>query len=176
MLFNAVKSGDIDLYLDYTGTIYGDTLGYPPNSDMEEVYQISKNDLKKQFDLDVLRQFNFNNTYILAVRPDTAQEYNLSTVSDLAQVAGGLTIGSSLEFLNREDGIIGLSKHYDFDFGDQVGIDGANKYIAIDNGETDVTDAFSTDGLLQKFGLVQLEDDKNFFPPYFAVPILKVDC
>ena len=173
VLFNAVKSGDIDLYLDYTGTIYGDTLGYPPNSDMEEVYQISKNDLKKQFDLDVLRQFNFNNTYILAVRPDTAQEYNLSTVSDLAQVAGGLTIGSSLEFLNREDGIIGLSKHYDFDFGDQVGIDGANKYIAIDNGETDVTDAFSTDGLLQKFGLVQLEDDKNFFPPYFAVPILK---
>ena len=173
VLFNAVKSGDIDLYLDYTGTIYGDTLGYPPSSDMEEVYQISKNDLKKQFDLDVLRQFNFNNTYILAVRPDTAQEYNLSTVSDLAQVAGGLTIGSSLEFLNREDGIIGLSKHYDFDFGDQVGIDGANKYIAIDNGETDVTDAFSTDGLLQKFGLVQLEDDKNFFPPYFAVPILK---
>jgi len=54
-----------------------------------------------------------------------------------------------------------------------VGINGANKYLAIDNGETDITDAFSTDGLLKKFGLVMLEDDLNFFPPYYAVPILR---
>ena len=173
VVFNAVKSADVDLYLDYSGTIYGDTLGYPPNSDMEEVYNISKADLKEQFDIDILRQFNFNNTYILAVRPDTAEEYNLSTISDLAQVADELTIGSSLEFLNREDGIIGLTDHYGFSFGNEVGINGANKYLAIDNNETDVTDAFATDGLLQKFGLVQLEDDKSFFPPYYAVPVLR---
>ncbi|HHX56145.1 MAG TPA: ABC transporter permease, partial [Clostridiales bacterium] len=173
VVFNAVKSADVDLYLDYSGTIYGDTLGYPPNSDMKEVYNISKVDLKEQFDIDVLTQFNFNNTYILAVRPDTAEEYNLSTISDLAQVADELTIGSSLEFLNREDGIIGLTDHYGFSFGNEVGINGANKYLAIDNNETDVTDAFATDGLLQKFGLVQLEDDKSFFPPYYAVPVLR---
>lgn len=173
VVFNAIKSGDVDMYLEYTGTIYGDTLGYPPNSDMNQVYNISKTDLKEQFDIDLLNQFGFNNTYILAVRPDTANQYNLKTVSDLANVADKLTIGSSLEFLNRDDGIIGLVEHYGFSFGNEVGINGANKYIAIDNGETDVTDAFATDGLMKKFDLVQLEDDKNFFPPYYAVPLLK---
>lgn len=173
VLFNAAKTGDVDLYLDYTGTIYGDTLGYSPNSDMDEVYNISKNALKEQYDIDLLKQFGFNNTYILAVRPDTADQYNLSTVSDLARVADRLTIGSSLEFLNREDGIIGLVDHYGFSFGSEIGINGANKYLAIDNGETDVTDAFATDGLLRKYELVELEDDKNFFPPYYAIPLLR---
>ena len=173
VLFNATRNGDVDLYLEYTGTIYGDTLGYSPNSDMNEVYNISKNDLKEQFDIDLLKQFKFNNTYILAVRPDTAKQYNLSTISDLARVADKLTIGSSLEFLNREDGIIGLVNHYGFTFGNEVGINGANKYLAIDNGETDVTDAFATDGLLRKYELIELVDDKNFFPPYYAVPLLR---
>jgi len=173
VLFNAVKTGDVDLYLDYTGTIYGDTFGYPPNSDMVEVYNICKKELKEKYDIDLLKQFNFNNTYILAVRPDTAEQYNLTTISDLAKVADKLTIGSSLEFLNREDGIIGLKRHYDFSFGKEVGISGTNKYLAIINKETDVTDAFATDGLLKKFKLVQLEDDKNFFPPYYAVPVLR---
>lgn len=171
--FNALKSGDIDLYLEYTGTIYGDTLGYAPNSDMVEVYDISKNDLKELFDIDALTQFNYNNTYVLSVKPETAAQYNLTNISDLRDVADELTIGSSLEFLNREDGILGIEKHYGFTFGNQIGINGANKYLAIDNGETDITDAFSTDGLLKKFGLVMLDDDLNFFPPYYAVPILR---
>lgn len=171
--FNALKSGDIDLYLDYTGTIYGDTLGYSPNSDMVEVYETSKNDLKELYDIDMLKQFDFNNTYVLSVKPETAEKYDLETISDLRNVADELTIGATLEFLNREDGIIGLEKHYGFTFGNQIGINGANKYLAIDNGETDITDAFSTDGLLKKFNLVMLDDDKNFFPPYYAVRILR---
>lgn len=171
--FNALKSENIDLYLEYTGTIYGDTLGYSPNSDMVEVYETSKNDLKELFDIDALTQFNYNNTYVLSVKPETAERYNLAKISDLKNVADELTIGSTLEFLNREDGIIGLQKHYGFTFGNQIGINGANKYLAIDSGETDITDAFSTDGLLKKFGLVMLDDDMNFFPPYYAVPILR---
>ncbi len=173
VLFNALKSNNIDLYVDYTGTLYGDTLGFPPNRDMEEVYDTSKYELKEQFDLDVLEQFNFDNTYVMAVRRETAENYNLSTISDLSLVADELILGSTLEFLNREDGILGLVDHYNISFKDQVGINGANKYLAIDNGETDVTDAFSTDSLIQKFDLVQLEDDKDFFPPYYAVPILR---
>jgi len=171
--FNALKSGNIDLYLEYTGTIYGDTLGYSPNSDMVEVYETSKNDLKELFDIDALTQFNYNNTYVLSVKPETASKYNLTNISDLKNVADELTIGSSLEFLNREDGILGIEKHYGFTFGNQIGINGANKYLAIDSGETDITDAFSTDGLLKKFGLVMLDDDLSFFPPYYAVPILR---
>lgn len=171
--FNALKNGNIDLYLEYTGTIYGDTLGYSPNSDVEEVYNVSKADLKKKFDIDALEQFNFNNTYVLAVRKETQEKYNLTKVSDLASVDDKLTIGSTLEFLNREDGILGLQDHYGIFFENQVGINGANKYLAIDNKETDITDAFSTDGLLKKFDLALLEDDLNFFPPYYAVPILR---
>jgi osmoprotectant transport system permease protein len=140
---------------------------------MVEVYETSKNDLKELYDIDMLKQFNFNNTYVLSVKPETAEKYNLETISDLRNVADELTIGATLEFLNREDGIIGLEKHYGFTFGNQIGINGANKYLAIDNGETDITDAFSTDGLLKKFNLVMLDDDKNFFPPYYAVPILR---
>lgn len=171
--FNALRTGDIDLYLEYTGTIYGDTLGYPPNSDMIEVYETSKRDLKELYDIDMLKQFRFNNTFVLAVTQETAERYNLSKISDLKRVADQLTIGSGLEFLNREDGIIGLERHYGFSFGNEIGINGTNKYLAISNGETDVTDAFSTDGLLKKYNLVLLEDDLNFFPPYYAVPLLR---
>lgn len=171
--FNALRNANIDLYLEYTGTIYGDTLGYSPNSDMVEVYDTSKADLKELYDIDALKQFSFNNTYVLSVTEETAEEYNLEKISDLAPVAGDLKIGAVLEFLNREDGIVGLKRHYGFSFGEEIGINGANRYLALTNGETDVTDAFSTDGLLKKFNLVMLEDDQNFFPPYFAVPILR---
>lgn len=171
--FGAIKTGDIDLYLEYTGTIYGDTLGYAPNSDMQEVYDTAKKDLKEKFDVDILKQFQFNNTYVLSVTKETAEQYGLETISDLSSVSDAFAIGSTLEFLNREDGILGLKEHYGITFGKEIGINGANKYRAIDSGETDITDAFSTDGLLKKFDLVMLEDDKNFFPPYYAVPVAR---
>ncbi len=173
--FNALKSGDIDMYLEYTGNAYGTTLNYPfiTDMDMNKVYNTVKKDFKEKYDIDVLKQMNFNNTYILAVTQETAQKYNLKTISDLTQIADQFTIGSSLEFLNREDGILGLTKHYGLKFQNETGINGSNKYIALTNGKTDVTDAFSTDGLLKKFNLVLLEDDKNFFPPYYAIPIVR---
>ncbi len=171
--FAALKSGDIDMYIDYSGTAYGDTLNYPPITDMNEVYNTVKSDFKEQFNIDVLKQMGFNNTYVLAVTKETADQYNLKTISDLAKVASKLTSGSTLEFLNREDGIPGLTKHYNFDFKDQIGLDGSPRYLALVNKETDVVDAFSTDGLLKKFELVTLKDDKNFFPPYYAVPLVR---
>ena len=170
--FNAINKDEIDIYLDYTGTIYGDTLSYPPNSDMDEVYNTVKNELKERYGIDVLKQLGFNNTYALAVTQETAEKYNLATISDLTKVAKELRLGASLEFLNRDDGLIGLEKMYNIEFGEEVGLNGANKYLAIANGETDVIDAFGTDGLLKKYDLVALEDDKNFFPPYYAVPLV----
>ena len=133
---------------------------------MEEVYNTVKKELKEMYDIESLEQMNFNNTYVLAVRQETADQYKLETVSDLAAVGSELTIGASLEFLNREDGVKGLVKHYGFDFGEEVGINGSNKYVALTNGDTDVTDAFATDGLLKKFDLVTLKDYKGFFPPF----------
>lgn len=170
--FSALNNNEIDIYLDYTGTIYGDTLGYPPNSDMNEVYNTAKNELKERNGIDILKQLGFNNTYVLAVSKETAEKYDLASISDLSKVANELRLGASLEFINREDGLIGLEKMYKIEFGKEVGLNGANKYIAIANDETDVIDAFSTDGLLKKYDLVALEDDKHFFPPYYAVPLI----
>lgn len=171
--FSALKSGDIDLYVEYSGTAYVDTLDYPPISDMQKVYDTSKKEFKDKFNIEVLKQMNFNNTYAMAVRKETAQKYNLKSVSDLGKVANKLKAGTTLEFLNREDGLLGLKKLYRFEFKDEIGLDGAPRYIALDNEEVDVVDAFSTDGLLKKFGLVVLEDDKSFFPPYYPMPIMR---
>lgn len=171
--FSALKSGDIDMYVDYSGTAYGDTLNYPPITDMEEVYKTVKSDMKEQFDIEVLGQMGFNNTYVLAVTKETAEKYGLTTISDLAVAGSELKAGTTLEFLNREDGLLGITRHYGFDFRDTTGLDGSPRYVALMNGETDVVDAFSTDGLLKKFELVTLEDDKNFFPPYYAIPMIR---
>lgn len=171
--FSALKSGDIDVYIDYSGTAYGDTLNYPPNSDMEEVYETVKSDFKEQFNIEVLKQMGFNNTYVLAVTEETANKYQLETISDLTKVAPGLIAGTTFEFLNREDGLPGLMKYYDFQFKETTGLDGSPRYLALNNNETDVVDAFATDGLLKKFQLVTLEDDKKFFPPYYAIPLVR---
>ncbi len=173
--FNALDNDEIDVYLDYTGTIYGDTLGYPPISDMNEVYNTSKNDLKDKHGIDVLKQMAFNNTYGIGVSKEVAEKYNLKTISDLAKVSEELTFGLSLEFLNREDGIIGLKRLYNFEIDDVMGLNGANKYLAVANGETDVLDVFGTDGLIGLYDIVVLEDDKQFFPPYYAVPLVRED-
>ncbi|WP_455716978.1 ABC transporter permease/substrate-binding protein [Anaerosporobacter sp.] len=171
--FSALTSGNIDLYFEYTGTAYGDTLKYPPITDMEEVYKTVKEDFKGKYNIDVLKQMGFNNTYVLAVKEETAQKYKLKTISDLKNVASNLTVGTTFEFLNRGDGLPGLTKHYGFEFKDTVGLDGAARYIALINNETDVVDAYSTDALLKKFELVTLEDDEEFFPPYYAIPVVR---
>lgn len=171
--FSALKSGDIDLYIEYSGTVYGDTLQYPASNDMDEVYRTIKSDLKEQFDIDVLKQMGFNNTYALAVKPETAEQYQLKKISDLTKVAKELRFGSTLEFLNRSDGFEGLAQLYGIFFKSQIGIDGSSRYVALMNDETEVMDVFATDGLIKKFGLVVLEDDKQYFPPYYAVPLVR---
>lgn len=170
--FNALRNHDIDLYFDYSGTAYGDTLGYPPNPDMESVYQTVKEDFKEKYDIDVLKQMGFNNTYVLAVREDTAEKYSLKTISDLTRVGDQLKVGTTLEFLNRMDGLPGLTEKYNLSFQDTTGLDGSARYQALMNDNTQVVDAFATDGLLKKFQLVTLEDDKKFFPPYYAIPLI----
>lgn len=173
--FSALKSNQVDMYVEYTGTAYGDTLKYPPISDVEEVYQTVKKDFKEQFNIEVLKQMSFNNTYTLAVKPELAQQYNLKTFSDLAKISPNLVSGTTLEFLNRADGMPGLMETYNMKFRNTIGIDSSPRYIALENGEVDVIDAFATDGLLKKYELVVLEDDQHFFPPYYAVPIVRAE-
>lgn len=175
VVFSALTNDNIDLYIDYAGTDYTDILKHKPISDVDKVYKTIKKEMKEKYDIEVLNQMAFNNTYALAVTKETAQKYNLATISDLTRVSNDLIIAPTLEFINREDGLAGLEKEYGLSFKDTIGIDGSPRYTALQNNNAQVIDAFTTDGLLKKFNLVVLEDDKNFFPPYYAIPLVRSD-
>lgn len=175
VVFSALTNDNIDLYIDYAGTDYTDILNHKPISDVDKVYKTIKKEMKQKYNIEVLDQMAFNNTYALAVTKETAEQYNLKTISDLTRVSNELTIAPTLEFINREDGLPGLKKAYGLEFKDTIGIDGSPRYTALQNNNAQVIDAFTTDGLLRKFNLVVLEDDKNFFPPYNAIPLVRGD-
>ncbi|MCF0146898.1 MAG: ABC transporter permease, partial [Clostridium sp.] len=171
--FNALKSGAIDVYVDYLGTGYVNILGINDgNSDKEQVYNTVSERFKSDYGIEVLNPMGFNNTYAMGVTKETAEKYNLKTISDLAKVANQLILGPSIEFINREDGLIGLEKAYNMKFKDVKPIEAGLRYTALVNGSTNVTEAYTTDGLIEKFNLVMLEDDKNFIPPYDAVTLV----
>lgn len=171
--FEALKSGDIDLYPEYSGTAYAAFLNESGLKDPDKVHKLVKDRLKAENNLDYLNPLGYNNTYTLAVRVETAEKYNLKTYSDIAKVSSELVIGATMEFLEREDGMLGLKNTYSgMEFKEEKGLDGGLRYTAIKDGKTDVADAFSTDGKLIAYNLVILEDDKNFFPPYYVAPLL----
>lgn len=172
IVLDAMKTGDVDMYVDYTGTIYGSVLGLEPNSNVDEVYTTVKQEMKKQYDLTVLEPLGFNNTYTLAMDKETANKYNIETISDLCRVSNQLTFSPTLTFVERRDCLVGLQETYPLQFKEIVPIDGSPRYTALINDECDLVDAYSTDGLLKKFDLKVLTDDKNFFLPYHAIPVI----
>lgn len=171
--FEAIKSGDIDLYIDYTGTAFVSMLGNEPVSDREYVYEQVKAQLKEQFDIEVFQELGFNNTYVLAMMPDVMQERGIQSISDLTKCDEELMFSPTPEFSNREDGWLGLEKEYGLQFREIRVLDGGMRYSAITNYETDIITAFSTDGLLEAHNLATLEDDQNFFVPYYAIPLVR---
>ncbi len=100
-----------------------------------------------------LNPLGFNNTYVIAVKQDLAKKNNLNTISDLAKISPTLNAGFTMEFANRIDGYPGLQKIYNLNFKSVKGIDGGLRYTALEKDETQVLDAFATDGLLKKFDL-----------------------
>ena len=175
VVFSAMKSKDVDLYVEYTGTCLVNILKKPTMTDPSKVYDVSKKDFAAKYNIDILNPLGFNNTYVIAVKKDFAKKNNLETISDLAKISSGVTAGVTMDFANRPDGYLGLKKAYGLNFKSLKGVDGGLRYIALESGETQVLDAFSTDGLIKKFDLKLLKDDKNFFPPYYAVPIVNAD-
>ncbi len=174
LCFNAVDKGEVDMYIEYTGTLYGAILGEDEILTPEDTYNYVKTQIDEQYDITVLDSLGFNNTYVLSVTRETADELGLTTVTDLIPYSNDLLIGCDLEFSNRADGLPGLVETYEgLEFKDIKGMDQGLTYKAVANGDVDVNVSFSTDGRIAKFDLVNLVDDKNFFPPYYAVPIMK---
>jgi osmoprotectant transport system substrate-binding protein len=171
--FNAVKNGSADMYVEYTGTGLVNIMGQEAVSDPQKVYDTVKTEFSHKYHLEWLEPIGFNNTYALAVSQETAQKYNLKTISDLKQHAGKLTFGTEQEFLERSDGLKGLQKTYKLTFKETKAMNPGLKYKALSEGAVDIIDAFSTDGQLVKHNLVLLDDDKRFFPPYYAAPLVR---
>jgi glycine betaine/choline ABC-type transport system substrate-binding protein/ABC-type proline/glycine betaine transport system permease subunit len=170
--FNALKAGELDMYVEYTGTGLVNIMNQQSVSDPDEAYNIVSDYFNKNYGITWLKPLGFNNTYTLAIRQDTAEKYNLETFSDLAKIGDQLILGCTIEFANREDGYVGLKKNYNMNYKDVSAVDGGLRYTSLNNNKTDVIDAFATDGLLKAFNLKVLKDDKNFFPPYYAAPII----
>ncbi|MCL2628888.1 MAG: glycine/betaine ABC transporter substrate-binding protein [Oscillospiraceae bacterium] len=173
VIFAAVTSGAIDVYIDYTGTIFGSYLNHTDDLSAQEVFDISSRELEVQHDLRLLSPLGFNNTFCLAVRPETAEQFNLRTFSDLALVSSELIFGGSAEILYRYDGLPNLKLVYNMSFKDELEFADEARYQAIVDDIVQVTEAFSTDGLLMAHDLVVLEDDKHFFPPYEGVVVIR---
>lgn len=171
--WSALENNNIQLYPDYTGTIVANY--YQEKTGTSEESLTKTRELVEKDGLAFLDPFGINNTYTLAVSRATAEKYNLKTFSDLAKVSGDMVLGVEFEFLDREDGYPGIQKLYGMNFKQTKGMDHGIMYRSIEDGETDVTNAYATDAQIKVHDLVILQDDKEFFPPYDAGPVIRQD-
>jgi osmoprotectant transport system substrate-binding protein len=178
MLQQAMEKGDVDLYVEYTGTGYLNILKnkYDPSKTPEEIYEETKKQYKEKFNIAWLKPLGFNNTYALAMRKELADKLGVKTYSDLAKKSDQLVFGSDAEFFERSDGYDGLVETYGFKFKKTTNIDPDLQYEAAKNGDIDVITAYTTDARIKKYHLVVLKDDKHYFPPYHAVPIIRQEA
>ena len=170
-----MERGDIDIYPEYTGTGLINILGEPAIDDPQAAYDKVKRMYQEKKQIVWLAPFGFNNTYTLTMRSDEAEHLGINTISDLGSKASSLTLGATHEFLERADGKQGLEQKYGFKFATASGMEPALTYAAVNDKKVDVIDAFSTDGRIAAFNLKILKDDKKFFPPYYAAPIIRAD-
>lgn len=169
----AVRTGKIDMYPEYTGTALKNMVKASAPNDPEVVYTTVKDFYEKNFGLTWLNQSKMNNTYVLVLRPETAQKLRLKTNSDLAKVASQLVIGTGPEWGDREDGLPGLKRVYGIVFKEWKPMNIGLRYQALQNRQIDVVNGYSTDGEISALKLATLVDDKGFWPPFHVAPVIR---
>src|SRR5262249_21044825 len=170
----ALLSGDLDLYVEYTGTALTAILNEVPGSDARAVYGVVKRDYLRRFALEATDPLGFANSFAMVVRSEDATRLHLSDMSDLAPLAPQLRIAVGYEFLERSDGFRGWTERYGLHFAEAPRvIDLGLLYRALAQKQADVVAGNSTDGLIDVLHLVALLDDRHYFPPYDAVPIVR---
>lgn len=179
ILTPALDKGEIDLYVEYTGTGLMDVLEEEtePGESADSVYDRVKKGYEDQFDVTWLEPLGFENTYTLAYSPDS--DFDAETYSDLAELSQeqDMVFGGPHAFYERVgEGYNDLVKEYPFDFADTKSVDPNIMYDAVQKGEVDVIPGFTTDSRIQLFDLVTTEDDKDFFPKYDAVPVVRQEA
>src|SRR5699024_8043934 len=172
-VFNALKSGEIDLYPEFTGTILATFLNEEAQSTNEnEVYEQARKGLEEEYDMALLEPMSFNNTYTLAVTSDLAKEYGLSKISDLKDIEDKVKAGFRPEFTDHQDGYLGIQSLYNITFENLVTMEPKLRYSGIETGDINLLDAYSTDSELEEYELIPLEDDNALFPTYQGAPLL----
>lgn len=173
-VYRALKNKDIDIYPEYSGTAIVTLLEEEPVSiDDEEVFEQAKKGLMDQDELVFLQPMGFNNTYALAIPEDFAQQNDINTISDLNGAKNEIKAGFTLEFSDREDGYKGIQEVYGITFPNLTTMQAKLRYQAVENGDVNLVDAYSTDAEIKQFDLRVLEDDKNLFPPYQGAALLR---
>lgn len=173
-LFNALKTGKIDIYPEFTGTVLQGLAKKKVATphDPAKTYQLAKKLMAEENQLTYLPPMNYQNGYDLAVTQSFAKKHNIKSLSDLAKVDASLTAAFDPDFANQQDGYLGLKKEYGLNFKVKT-MEPALRYKAIASGKVDVVDGYTTDPQIKQYDLVALKDDKRFFPPYQGAPLLK---
>jgi osmoprotectant transport system permease protein len=174
---DGLRSGEIDVYPEYTGTAYTAILKHPPLTDPQRVYDKTKAEYAEKFNLILSPPLGFANDFAILVRGEVARKNNLKKVSDAIPISRNWQAGFGQDFMSRADGYPGFSKAYGFNFARQPReMDLSLTYRALQSGELDIIAGNSTDGLIAALDLFQLEDDRRYFPPYQAVFIARNDA
>jgi len=171
----AMVSGTLDLYPEYTGTSYTAILHHAPISDPRAVYEQVAREYAAKFNVEVSLPLGFENTFAMLVRGDDARRLNLKTISDAAPHAPQWRAGFGQDFMSRADGYPGFSKAYGLKFAGVREMDLSLTYIALSSRQVDLVAGNSTEGRIATLDLFQLADDRHYFPPYEAVYLVRHD-
>jgi osmoprotectant transport system substrate-binding protein len=172
----ALLAGRIDLYVEYTGTALAAVLKQRPSGDHRQVYEEVKDEYLRRFGLQVFPPLGFDNSFAMVMRGEDAGRWNLTKLSQLAPFSPQLRMGVGYEFLERRDGYDGLVSTYGLRFAATPRVmDLGLLYHALENRQVDLIAGANTDGLIAALRLVVLADDRHYFPPYDAVPIVRND-
>jgi osmoprotectant transport system substrate-binding protein len=174
LVHKALLAGELDLYVEYTGTALTAVLSESPQGDSAAVYDRVKQLYSDRFHLEVTEPLGFENTFAMVIRGDDARNLHLQKISDIALLAPKWRAGVGYEFLERPDGFRGWSARYNLHFAESPKVmDLGLIYRALVDHQVDIVAGNSTDGLIDSLGLVALADDRHYFPPYDAVPIVR---
>ncbi len=172
----AMESGEFDLYPEYTSSGYVMVLGHDATGVSDDaIWDTLLQEYHDKLGMTWVGQYGFNNTFCLAVRGDVAREYNLKTCSDLAAASNQVVFGGNPDYIERADGYPILCETYGYNFKDTKGIDIGVKYAALENGDIDVMNGFTTDAQLSAQDVVVLEDDKQLQVNYFCSTVVRED-
>jgi osmoprotectant transport system permease protein len=171
----ALVSGTLDLYPEYTGTSFTAILHHTPIGDPRAVYEQVKQEYADKFKVEVSPSLGFENTFAILVRGDEARRLNLKTVTEAAPYTPKWRAGFGQDFMSRDDGYPGFSKTYGLKFAEVREMDLSLTYIALASRQVDLIAANSTEGRITTLDLVQLADDRHYFPPYEAVYLVRQD-